>query len=62
MRVDKWLNEISGTAKREEKPRENPTQIPFHPPRIPHGVTEVRTRNDSGGRRASNSWVRKSRY
>ena len=27
---------------------------PFRPPRNPHGVTETRTRDPSGGRRASN--------
>ena len=37
-----------------EKPREKPTQTPFRPPRNPHGVTETRTRDPSGGRRAPN--------
>ena len=36
-----------------EKPREKPTQTPFRPPRNPHGGTETRTRDPSGGRRAS---------
>ena len=33
---------------------EKPTQSPFRPPRNPHGVTETRTRDPSGGRRAPN--------
>ena len=37
-----------------EKPREKPTQTPFRPPGNPHGGTETRTRDPSGGRRASN--------
>ena len=53
MRVEKWWNEISGKGKRE-KPREKPTQTPFRPPRNTHGGTETRTRDPSGGRRASN--------
>ena len=28
---------------KREKPREKPTQIPFRPPRNPHGVTELGT-------------------
>ena len=48
-----WRNEICVTGKRE-KPREKPTQTPFRPPRNPHGVTETRTRDPSGGRRAPN--------
>ena len=36
-------------------PREKPTQTSFRPPRNPHGVTETRTRDPSGGRRAPNS-------
>ena len=47
---EKWWNEIGGRRKRE-KPREKPTQTPFRPPRNPHGVTETRTRDSSGGRR-----------
>ena len=53
MSVEKWWNEISGRGKRE-KPREKPTQIPFRPPRNPHGVTETRSRDPSaavGGER-----------
>ena len=42
-----------GRGKRE-KPREKPTQTPLRPPRHPHGGTETRTRDPSGGRRASN--------
>ena len=53
MSVEKWWNEICCRGKRE-KPREKPTQIPFRPPRNPHGVTETRTRDPSGGRRAPN--------
>ena len=41
MSVEKWWNE-------------NPTQIPFRPTRNPRGVTEMRTRDPSGGRRAPN--------
>ena len=50
--VEKWWNGICNTRKRG-KPRENSTQTPFRP-RNPHGVTETRTRDPSGGRRASN--------
>ena len=53
MSVEKWWNEIGGRGKRE-KPHENPTQTPFRPPRNPHGGTETRTRDPSGGRRAPN--------
>ena len=53
MSVVKWWDEICGRGKRE-KPREKPTQTPFHPPRNPHGETETRTRDPSGGRRAPN--------
>ena len=53
MSVEKWWNEICGRGKRE-KHREKPTQTPFRPPRNPHGVTEMRTRDPSGGRRAPN--------
>ena len=51
--MEKWWNEICGRGKRE-KPLEIPTQTPFRPPRNPQGVTETRTRDPSGGRRASN--------
>ena len=53
MSVEKWWNEICGRGKRE-KPREKPTQTPFRPPGNPHGVTEMQTRDPSGGMRASN--------
>ena len=53
MSVEKWWNEICGRGK-QEKPREKPTQTPFRPPRNPHGGTVTRTRDPSGGRRASN--------
>ena len=53
MSVEKWWNEICGRGKRG-KPREKPTQTPFRPPRNPHGGTETRTRDPSGGRRAPN--------
>ena len=53
MSVEKWWNEIRGRGKRE-KPREKPTQTLFRPPRYPHGLTEMRTRDPSGGRRAPN--------
>ena len=36
-----------------ETPRK-PTETPFRPQRKPHGVTELRTRDPSGGRRAFN--------
>ena len=52
MSVEKWWNEIRGKGKRE-KPLEKPTLTPFRPLRIPHGVTETRTRDHSGVRRAS---------
>ena len=51
MSVDKWWNEICSRGK-HEKAREKPTQTSFRPPRNPHGVTETRTRDLSGGRRA----------
>ena len=54
MSMEKWWNEICGRGKRE-KPREKPTQTPFRAPRNPHGVTETRTRDPSGGRRVPNS-------
>ena len=53
MSVEKWWNEICGGGKRE-KPREKPSHTPFRPPRNPHGGTETRTRDPSGGRRAPN--------
>ena len=53
MSVEKWWNESCGRGKRE-KPREKPTQTPFRPTRNPHGGTEMRTRDPSGGRRAPN--------
>ena len=53
MRVEKWWNEICGRGK-QEKPQEKPTQTPCRPPRNPHGGTETRTRDPSGGRQASN--------
>ena len=53
MSVEKWWNEICGRGKRE-KHREKSTQTPFRPPRKPHGGTETRTRDPSGGRRAPN--------
>ena len=34
--MEKWWNEICGRGKRE-KPREQAIQIPFRPPRNPHG-------------------------
>ena len=53
MSVEKLWNEIYGRGKRE-KPSEKPTQTPFRPRRNPHGVTETRTRDPRGGRRAPN--------
>ena len=53
MSVENLWNEICGSRKRE-KPREKPTQTPFRPPRNPREVTETRTRDPSGGRRAPN--------
>ena len=41
-------------GEKREKPREKPTQTPYRPPGNPHGVTETRTRDPSGGRRAPN--------
>ena len=35
-------------------PLKKPTQTPFRPPRNPYGVTETRTWDPSGGRRAPN--------
>ena len=61
MRVEKWWNEICGSGKRE-KPREKPTQTPFRPPRNPHGVTETRTRDPSGRRRAPNRLRQEAAY
>ena len=61
MSVEKWWNEICGRGKRE-KPRKKPTQIPFRPPRNPHGGTEARTRDPSGGRRASNRLRHEAAY
>ena len=51
--VEKWWNEICGRGN-WEKPREEPTQTLFFPPRNPHRVTEMQTWNPSGGRQASN--------
>ena len=45
-----------------EKPREKPTQTPFCPPRNPHGVTETRTRDPSGGKRAPNRLPHEAAY
>ena len=53
MSVEKWWNEICGRGK-GENPREQPTQTPLRPPLNPHGGTETRTRDPSGGRRAPN--------
>ena len=61
MSVEKWWNEICGRGKGEE-PREKPTQTPFRPPRNPHGGTETRTRDPSGGRRASNRLRHEAAY
>ena len=61
MSVEKWWNEICGRGKLE-KPREKPTQTPFRPPRNPHGVTETRTRDPSGGRRVSNRLRHEAAY
>ena len=47
MSVEKWWNEICGRGK-WENPREN-YPPPFRPLRSPHGVTETRTRDPSGG-------------
>ena len=51
--VEKRWNEMFGLGKTGEL-RGKPTQTPFRPPQNPHGVTETRTRDPSGGRRASN--------
>ena len=61
MSVEKWWNELCGRGK-WEKPREKPTQTPFRPPRNPHGVTETRTREPSGGRRAPNRLRHEAAY
>ena len=61
MSVEKWCNEISGRGK-WEKPLEKPTQISFRPPRNPHGVTEMRTRDPSGGRRVPNRLCHKAAF
>ena len=47
MNVEKLWNEICGKGKLE-KPREKPTQTSFRPPRNPHGVSEMGTRDPSG--------------
>ena len=39
-----------------------PTQTSFRPPRNPHGVTETRTRDPSGGRRAANRLRHEAAY
>ena len=44
----------SAVRENRETPREKPTQTQFHPQRNPHGVTETRFRDPSGGRRAPN--------
>ena len=49
MSVEKWWNVICGKGK-WEKPREKPTQTPFHPPRNPHGVTKRWTQDPSSER------------
>ena len=41
---------------------QKPTQTPFRPPRNPHGVTETRTRDPSGGRRAPNRLRHEAAY
>ena len=61
MSVEKWWDKICGRGKRE-KPREKPTQTPFRPPRNPHGGTERRTRDLSGGGRASNRLRHEAAY
>ena len=61
MSVEKWWNEIGGRGKLE-KPREKPTQTPFRPPRNPHGETETRTRDPSGGRRVPNRLCHEAAY
>ena len=43
-------------------PREKPTQTPFRPPQNPHGVTETRTRDPSGGRQAPNRLCHKAAH
>ena len=53
MSMERKWNEILWHRKTGETPK-NPAQIPFHPPRIQHGVIEKRNRDPSGGRRASN--------
>ena len=51
MSVEKWWNEISvrGNGRNPEKP----TQFHIRLSQNPHGVTEVRCRDPSGGRRAT---------
>ena len=61
MSVEKWWNETCGRGKRE-KLREKPTQTPFRPPRNPHGGTETRTQDPSGGRRAPNRLRHEAAY
>ena len=53
MSVEKWWTKIFGSGKLE-KSREKPTQTQFRPLQSLHGVTEKRTRDPSGGRRAPN--------
>ena len=52
MSVEKLWNEICGRGKLV-KPQEKPTQTSFCPPVNPQGVTETRTRDSGGGRRAT---------
>ena len=59
MNVEKSWNEICGGGKRE-KPQKKPTQSLFRPPRNPHGATEMRIRNSSGGRRTINRLHRRA--
>ena len=47
-----WIN--GGVKGKREELLEKHTQTPLRPPRNLHGVIETRTRNLSGGRRASN--------
>ena len=53
MSVVKRWNEIWGRGKRKKK-QGIPIQIPLRPPRFRDGVSELRTRCHSGGRRPSN--------
>ena len=59
MKLSEWdecadIVEWSFGREKLEKPWEKHNSIPFRPPWNPHGVTETRTRDPSGGKQATN--------